>query len=73
MRQLEQLGINDKKTILYVGDALNDFYAARGAGLDFVAVTTGLTDKDSFAQAGVNKVVTSLAELPGIVLKKGKK
>lgn len=73
LRRLEQLGISDKKNILYVGDGLHDLHAARGAGLDFVAVTTGLTDKDSFVQAGASRVLTSLTDLPRAVLKKGKK
>lgn len=72
-KRLEQLGIIDKKKVLYVGDALNDFYAARDAGLDFVGVTTGFVDQASFKKAGATQVVTSLAELSNLVLRKVQK
>ncbi|OKL46118.1 hypothetical protein BSR29_07630 [Boudabousia liubingyangii] len=38
--------------VVYVGDALMDEAAAQGAGIGFVAVTTGLVEADGFA-AGV--------------------
>lgn len=72
LRQLESQGITDKKQIVYVGDALSDFYAARDAGLDFIAVTTGFVDNQTFKQAGAAKVIESLKDLPPLVIKKGK-
>lgn len=70
--RLADQGITDKRSILYVGDALNDFYAARDAGLDFIGITTGFVDKDSFVKAGAKKVIASLTELPALAFKKGK-
>lgn len=69
LRRLEEKGITDKKAMLYVGDALSDFYAAHGAGLDFMGVTTGFVDEASFTQAGATRVLASLADLPNSVLK----
>lgn len=40
---------------LYIGDSLLDFYAARDAGIDFLAVTTGVTTLEEFFNAGVSK------------------
>ncbi len=56
-----------KDEIVYVGDALTDFYAARDAGLDFIAVTTGLTTQDQFLNAGVLKIVNKITDLPQIL------
>jgi len=71
LNRLEQLGIR-KNQVLYVGDALSDFYAAQGAGLDFIAVATGLVDKASFKKVGVGTIIDSLSELAKFVLPKGK-
>lgn len=48
--------------IVYVGDALMDYYAARDAGLGFVGVTTGFVTKEQFEAEGAN-VVPSLGQL----------
>jgi phosphoglycolate phosphatase len=48
--------------VLYVGDALTDFYAATGAGLHFIGVTTGFVTAGDFASAGA-KYVKSLSSL----------
>jgi phosphoglycolate phosphatase-like HAD superfamily hydrolase len=49
--------------LLYVGDGLEDFRAARDAGVDFVAVTTGVVSGDEFRRAGASYVVDRLAEV----------
>ncbi len=54
--------------IVYVGDALSDFYAARDAGLEFIAVTTGLVDKATFQKAGAMAIVASLAQVRRLLL-----
>lgn len=38
--------------ILYVGDAVSDYLAARGAGLDFVGIAGHTTDRETFERAG---------------------
>ena len=39
---------------MYVGDHVNDYLAAKNAGLLFVGVTTGLHTKEDFIGAGLN-------------------
>lgn len=46
------IGMN-KNQMMYVGDSVYDFQAAKGAGLNFAAVTTGLYDKSSFRDEGL--------------------
>ncbi len=53
--------------ILYVGDQVNDFKAASGAGLQFVAVTTGIDGAEDFIKAGCKRIISSLGELDGII------
>lgn len=54
--------------IMYVGDALTDYYAARDAGLRFVGVTTGLVSAEQFRDAGATHVVDRLSGVANIVL-----
>lgn len=51
--------------ILYIGDSLYDYYAARDAGLNFKAVTTGTPTKEDFLNAGVSndQIISSFARL----------
>ena len=60
--KLSKEGIQ-KKDILYVGDSIDDFKAASGAGIDFVAVTTGLYSSDEFKNTGAEIIVSNLGEL----------
>jgi phosphoglycolate phosphatase-like HAD superfamily hydrolase len=56
-----------KQKMVYVGDALVDWEAARDAGLGlFLAVTTGHTSKKDFVSAGVpkNQILRSAAAVP---------
>jgi len=57
----------DRKQVVYVGDALADWEAARDAGLGlFLAVTTGHTSKVDFLSAGVPEIqiLDSVAFVP---------
>lgn len=51
--------------LVYVGDSMRDYEAAAGNRLDFIAVTSGLEEKDIFLSAGLeaNRVINSLIEL----------
>ncbi len=51
-----------KTEITYVGDALTDEKAALSAGLDFVAVTTGLFQTDKFSDQST--VIADIRSLP---------
>jgi HAD superfamily hydrolase (TIGR01549 family) len=66
LETLEELGISREET-MYVGDALTDWYAARDAGLQFIAVTTGSHTAKEFKAAGAPKVIGRLSELPAII------
>lgn len=54
LTKLQKLHILPSNTV-YIGDSLRDFEAAYKAGLKFVAVTSGLTSKEEFGEAGVPK------------------
>src|SRR3989344_2844717 len=61
---LDQMGIGVSETV-YVGDGINDFYSAREAGLDFIAVTTGITTSEDFIIAGLDNeyILSSFCDL----------
>ena len=40
--------------MLYVGDEMKDYEAAKNAGAQFIGVTTGMTTAEEFTQAGIN-------------------
>jgi phosphoglycolate phosphatase-like HAD superfamily hydrolase len=62
--RLESEGIF-RVSIVYIGDSVRDHEVARGNGLQFIAVTTGLEDTAAFLSAGVaaSRVVGSLSEV----------
>ncbi len=49
--------------VLYIGDSIIDAKTAQGANVDFIAVTTGTTQKDEFLQFPCIAVVSSLSQL----------
>lgn len=57
-----RLGVQ-KKDVLYVGDSLFDAGAAKNAGVDFAAVTTGTTKAGEFKSFPHKKIMKSLNEL----------
>ena len=61
---LKQLGVKAAK-LLYVGDEMKDYEAARNAGAQFIGVTTGMTTAEEFTQAGINYTnnLTGVAQL----------
>lgn len=63
LQVLSDKGIQ-KNEVLYVGDSLDDFQAARGAGIDFVGVVTGLYSMEDFKNKGVEVVLSRITELP---------
>ena len=67
MKALRDAGVEGE--VLYVGDALTDYYAARDAGLHFVGVTTGLITSEQFRDAGVTEVVDRLGSVSKLVLR----
>ncbi len=63
---LSGLGISTYETVS-IGDSVDDYLAASGCGIDFIAVTTGLCTQDDFVKAGLRReqMVSSLHELTG--------
>jgi phosphoglycolate phosphatase-like HAD superfamily hydrolase len=62
---LKSQGITARET-LYVGDSFKDHEAAVGAGLQFIAVTTGLFNASDFQKAGIPSV-DNLFELEDVL------
>lgn len=58
---LKQKGISEH--IVYVGDSLSDYQAAKAAGLDFIAVTTGMVSREAFDSAGIKTILDKLSVL----------
>jgi phosphoglycolate phosphatase len=53
--------------VLYVGDSVTDAETAHRAGVAFLAVLSGRTEKEEFADYPVEAIVGSVADLPGLV------
>lgn len=62
LARLEKMGI-DKKDMVYVGDHINDYLAASGAGIDFIGVATGIFSEEELRSKGVKNIVGSLEEI----------
>ena len=52
---LETIGV-EPSGVFYIGDTLNDFYAASGASFQFLGVETGSTNMPTFYEAGTLSV-----------------
>lgn len=61
-----ELGVKPEE-ILYLGDNLGDWYAARDAGADFIGVLSGGCDAKDWEDAGVTDVMDSVADLLDII------
>lgn len=61
-----ELGV-DTEEILYLGDNLSDWYAARDAGSDFIGVLTGGCDSEDWEVAGVTDVINDVSELLNMI------
>lgn len=56
-----------KSDVLYVGDSLVDAKTAMNAGVDFAAVTTGMTEKDEFTKYPNVAVIDNIVSLLEII------
>jgi pyrophosphatase PpaX len=54
---------------LYIGDNVHDYFAAKARGMNFAAVTSGYTPKESFLEAGLheNLVLETFEQVPTII------
>lgn len=64
-----------RNQILYVGDTISDFMAAKRAGFSFVGVTTGYFKNKDFTRVGLKKqnILKSIRYLPFWIKKNGSK
>lgn len=63
-KPIKKLKLNPKE-ILYIGDSIFDYIAAKKAGLKFIAVTTGSYTKKDFQKKGLKKQFI-LSSLKGV-------
>lgn len=63
--KMRQRSIENEKMV-YIGDTLGDYEAARGAGIKFIAVLTGAGAKEDFLEAGLREdcIVESIRNFP---------
>jgi phosphoglycolate phosphatase len=66
IQAIEMLG-TQKEKVIYIGDSLVDAKTAHSANVDFIAVTTGATNKEQFFQFPHIAVVVSLSHLLDII------
>ena len=61
-----------RSRVVYVGDTLLDYEAAKGAGIMFVAVLTGGTTREQFMAAGLDEafILNSVKDLPDFLAEK---
>jgi phosphoglycolate phosphatase-like HAD superfamily hydrolase len=71
-RELEKLGIS-KKEVLFVGDSVYDYEAARAGGIHFVGVLTGPSTEEDFIRKGAERgmLIPSVTELPRLIRDNG--
>jgi len=68
LRAMAVLGVKRRETIM-VGDTVEDATCAQRAGVPFVGVLTGLSDRETLMRVGSVRVLGSIGELP-ILLEK---
>ncbi len=61
-KKLFDAGIK-KEEIVYVGDSMDDMRAAFGAGIGFIAITTGIFTKEDFEKNGAKVIVSDIRDV----------
>lgn len=59
---LTELSVEPSR-VIYVGDELKDFYAARDAGIRFIGVETGMATREEFQKQGAETIIQSIETL----------
>lgn len=65
---LEELGVTDKSSVLYVGDSEVDGQTAENSGIDYVLCTYGFRDMDVLSQFKPVAFIDNISKLIDIVL-----
>ena len=66
LQAMRRLGCQPDE-VVYIGDHLVDAQAARGAGIGFVAVLTGMSERRHFLETQPLAIIDNLAELPELL------
>jgi phosphoglycolate phosphatase len=64
---MNQLGIDNPKDVLYIGDSDVDAQTALNAGVDFVGVSWGFSSVEQLKAAGAQIILDQAAEILGIL------
>jgi phosphoglycolate phosphatase-like HAD superfamily hydrolase len=62
LKKFKEEGIESSE-IVYVGDSIDDLYSSKGAGVNFIAVTTGMYSEEDFKKEGVEIIVKRVTEI----------
>jgi phosphoglycolate phosphatase len=62
LKKLESMGVR-KENVVYIGDSIDDLESSQGAGMDFIALTTGLYSEEDFKKAGAKIILKDIREL----------
>ncbi len=62
LADFEKAGIK-KEEIVYVGDSVDDYHAATGAGLGFIAITNGLYNEEEFKKLGASVIISNIKDV----------
>ncbi|GCE30102.1 hypothetical protein KDA_55860 [Dictyobacter alpinus] len=65
LKLLSEKGIT-RQEVIYIGDALMDYYASRDAGMGFIGVTTGFVTQEQFELEGA-QACSSLTEIVSVL------
>lgn len=66
IKAMESLGAA-RKDVLYIGDSTIDIKTAKNAGVDFIAVTTGVTGREAFLPFPHVAIVDSLSAIQEVI------
>lgn len=67
---IERLNL-EKDNVLYVGDNLVDAQTAQNAGVDFIGVLTGTTDRQDFEKYNFSYIGKNILDIYNFILKFG--
>ncbi len=65
---LETLKVNDKTSVLMVGDREHDVIGAKAAGIDCVGVLYGYGSREELESAGAGSIAQTVEELKNMLL-----
>lgn len=64
---MQQVGVDDPREVISVGDTEADVRSAQNAAVNSVGVLTGHLSREDFERLGADDVLASAAELPDLL------